>query len=207
MACCLLSLVISAGQSELEQLKKLIAKIDIRRAQVLVEAIIVDLSESAAQKLGVEAAYQSANSQDIPISISRFNDPGTPDLLSIIGSNADDTNQTLALSSVSSLLNTQGLISGFGNYEEGGDNFIGILNTIASDADSNIYATPSHPSLYEINLFREVRARFVLFSSFSDGNYFQLNLMVCNDTFILSVGMKLTLFNFIFNRLKSYSSS
>ena len=137
------SLVISAGQSELEQLKKLIAKIDIRRAQVLVEAIIVDLSESAAQKLGVEAAYQSANSQDIPISISRFNDPGTPDLLSIIGSNADDTNQTLALSSVSSLLNTQGLISGFGNYEEGGDNFIGILNTIASDADSNIYATPS----------------------------------------------------------------
>ena len=47
------SLVISAGQSELEQLKKLIAKIDIRRAQVLVEAIIVDLSESAAQKLGV----------------------------------------------------------------------------------------------------------------------------------------------------------
>ena len=37
---------------------------------------------------------ESANSQDIPISISRFNDPGTPDLLSIIGSNADDTNST-----------------------------------------------------------------------------------------------------------------
>ncbi len=35
------------------------------------------------------------------------------------------------------------MIAGLGDYEEGKDNFVGILNAIASDADSNILSTPS----------------------------------------------------------------
>jgi general secretion pathway protein D len=41
------------------------------------------------------------------------------------------------------LLNTQGLVAGFGDLTKGDDNFIGILNAIASDTDSNILSTPS----------------------------------------------------------------
>ncbi len=137
------SLVLSADQSVLEQLKKLISKLDIRRAQVLVEAIIVDLSEEAAQKLGVEAAYQSSDSESFPVGLTRFNSGNSPDLLSIVGSTIDENDQSLSTSALSSLLNTQGLIAGLGDYEEGKDNFVGILNAIASDADSNILSTPS----------------------------------------------------------------
>ena len=43
------SLIISAEESTLDIIKNLVAKIDIRRAQVLVEAIIVELSETAAK--------------------------------------------------------------------------------------------------------------------------------------------------------------
>jgi general secretion pathway protein D len=40
-------------------------------------------------------------------------------------------------------LNTQGLIAGFGNLNKNGDSFIGIINAIAEDQDSNILSTPS----------------------------------------------------------------
>ena len=48
------SLVISSEESNLPGIRNLISKLDIRRAQVLVEAIIVELSETAAKNLGVE---------------------------------------------------------------------------------------------------------------------------------------------------------
>ena len=49
----------------------------------------------------------------------------------------------LLTTAISSLLNTQGLVAGFGDMESGEGNFVGILNAIASDTDSNILSTPS----------------------------------------------------------------
>ena len=49
----------------------------------------------------------------------------------------------LTNTAISSLLNTQGLVAGFGDLTEGEDNFVGILNAIAEDTDSNILSTPS----------------------------------------------------------------
>ena len=43
------SLIISAEETTMDAIKNLVAKLDIRRAQVLVEAIIVELSETAAK--------------------------------------------------------------------------------------------------------------------------------------------------------------
>ena len=137
------SIIISSDESNITTLKNLISKLDIRRAQVLVEAIVVELSENAANDLGVETVFSGgSNNGEIPIGITRFNDSG-PDLLSIVGSTTDSTDTTLAASSLTSLLNTQGLVAGFGDLTKGEDNFIGILNAIASDTDSNILSTPS----------------------------------------------------------------
>ena len=59
---------------------------------MLVEAVIVELSENAANDLGVEAVFSGGSENgEIPIGITRFNDSG-PDLLSIVGGAADDTN-------------------------------------------------------------------------------------------------------------------
>jgi general secretion pathway protein D len=79
------SIVISSDQSNISTLKNLISKLDIRRAQVLVEAVIVELSENAANDLGVETVFSGGSENgEIPIGITRFNDSG-PDLLSIAG--------------------------------------------------------------------------------------------------------------------------
>ena len=136
------SLIISSAEENLNSIKNIIAKLDIRRAQVLVEAIVVDLSEQGAKSLGVEAIFSGDADDSIPIGVTRFSGTG-PDLLSIAGASDDDTNVTLTTTAVSSLLNTQGLVAGFGDVRNGDDNFVGILNAIASDTDSNILSTPS----------------------------------------------------------------
>ena len=136
------SLIISSAEENLNSIKNIIAKLDIRRAQVLVEAIVVDLSEQGAKSLGVEAIFSGDEDDSIPIGVTRFSGTG-PDLLSIAGASDDDTNVTLTTTAVSSLLNTQGLVAGFGDVRNGDDNFVGILNVIASDTDSNILSTPS----------------------------------------------------------------
>ena len=137
------SIIISSDESNITTLKNLISKLDIRRAQVLVEAIVVELSENAANDLGVETVFSGgSNNGEIPIGITRFNDSG-PDLLSIVGSATDSTDTTLAASSLTSLLNTQGIVAGFGDLTSGGDSFAAIINAIARDTNSNILSTPS----------------------------------------------------------------
>ena len=136
------SLIISSAEANLDTIKNIISKLDIRRAQVLVEAIIVELSETAAKNLGVETIYNGSNSDSVPIGVTRFGGAG-PDLLSIVGAASNDQDVNLNTSAISSLLNTQGLVTGFGDLSDGGDKFIGIINAIAQDTNSNILSTPS----------------------------------------------------------------
>ena len=136
------SLVISSAEDNLNSIRNIVSKLDIRRAQVLVEAIVVDLSEKAATRLGVEAIYSGNDEDSIPIGITRFSGSGA-DLLAIAGAADNESDVTLTNTAVSSLLNTQGLVAGFGDLTKGKDNFVGILNAIAEDTDSNILSTPS----------------------------------------------------------------
>jgi len=135
------SLVISAEESALDVIRNLVAKLDIRRAQVLVEAIIVELSETAARTLGVETIFTGEKGGDIPVGLTRFSDGG-PDLLAIAGSQIETSNASLSSNATASLLNTQGLIAGLGD-PGGSDNFVGIIRAIAEDQNSNILSTPS----------------------------------------------------------------
>ena len=136
------SLIISSAEANLATIRNIISQLDIRRAQVLVEAIIVELSETAASSLGVETVFNGTDKDSVPIGVTRFGGSG-PDLLSIIGSSADEADVNLSTTASASLLNTQGLIAGFGDLTPGKDNFVGIINAISQDSNSNILATPS----------------------------------------------------------------
>jgi len=136
------SLIVSSTEDNLNSIRNIISKLDIRRAQVLVEAIVVDLSENAARRLGVEAIYSGNDKDSIPVGITRFSGSGA-DLLAIAGAADDEQDVTLTTTAISSLLNTQGLVAGFGDLTKGEDNFVGILNAIADDTESNILSTPS----------------------------------------------------------------
>ena len=136
------SLIVSSAEANLATIKNIVSKLDIRRAQVLVEAIIVELSETAAKSLGVETLYNGSDKDSVPIGVTRFGGAG-PDLLSIVGAANNDQDVNLNNTAISSLLNTQGLVTGFGDLSDGGDKFIGIINAISQDSNSNILSTPS----------------------------------------------------------------
>jgi len=135
------SLIISSEATNLEVIRNLISKLDIRRAQVLVEAIIVELSETAAKSLGVETIFAGAQDGNIPVGITRFPNSSNPDLVALAGSLIEDgNNATLNNIASSSLLNSSGLVTGFGDLS-GGDSFAGIINAVADDQNSNILST------------------------------------------------------------------
>ena len=136
------SIIISSEQNNINNVKNLISKLDIRRAQVLVEAIIVELSETAANKLGVESVFSGANSQEIPVGMTRLNSGG-PDLVSIIASGSDQDNAALSSNAVASILNSKGLVAGIGDLTAGEDNFAVLINAIQEDQNSNILSKPS----------------------------------------------------------------
>jgi general secretion pathway protein D len=140
------SIIISAAPDVQASLEAIIHQLDVRRPQVLVEAIIVEISDTAAQELGVQFALAGANS-DVPFISSNFS-RSAPNLLALTGALAGDqfglsdaSRQTLETAAVNSLLGTNG--GTFGGVSKGRDGLFGlIVNAIKADKDSNILSTP-----------------------------------------------------------------
>ena len=134
------ALIISTQPDILKSLKSVISKLDIRRAQVLVEALIVEVSERLARDLGVQFLF-AGDGEKSPVATQRFGTPN-PDLIATIGSEALD-DDSLESRAANSLLGMEGLALGVARYRADGESFAAILNLIAQDADSNVLSTPS----------------------------------------------------------------
>jgi len=138
------ALIISAQPDILKSLESVISQLDIRRAQVLVEALIVEISDKLARDLGVQFLF-SGDGKSSPVATQRFGNPN-PDLISTIGSEAIDdstTSSTMQTRAANSLLALDGLAVGVARYRADGESFATILNLIAQDGDSNVLSTPS----------------------------------------------------------------
>ena len=131
------SLIISAEPDVMTSLTGIISQLDIRRAQVLVEAIIVEISDQLSKDLGFQFLFGGEGSNS-PIASQRLGDPN-PDLSALVGGLA--TGGTTAV--LSTLLSLDGFAAGVGKYKKGGDSFAAILNVLAKNSDSNVLSTPS----------------------------------------------------------------
>jgi general secretion pathway protein D len=131
------ALVITATPKVMRNLMSVIDKLDIRRAQVLVEAIIVDVDLSKSASLGVNWAVYGQGSTAVPA--AAFNSPvnGTSiaDVVELVA------NPTTALANGTAL--PTGGILGVGRVAANGLNFGALLSAIRSDTNSNVVATPS----------------------------------------------------------------
>lgn len=140
------SIIINAEPDTQRELELVVSQLDIRRPQVLVEGIIVEISDTTAQELGVQMLLAGTGSSDTPLAMTRYN-TNTPDLLSLAGAIAtpgdDVTNTSLQDAALASLLGASGATLGFGGQNSDGTLFGLVLNAVDSDADSNLLATPS----------------------------------------------------------------
>ena len=136
------SIVIRSNPQTIKTLTSIVEQLDIRRPQVFVEAIIVEISDESARALGVDTIYSGDATNNTPIAISRFPSTTSPDLLSLAISSDDDSNLGTNAGAAVSLLNTRGFVAGVGNLVDGEDNFAALLSVLKDDSNSNILSTP-----------------------------------------------------------------
>lgn len=137
------TLVISADGETQAEIAGLIRSLDVRRPQVLVEALIVEISDVAARELGVQFALGDTSGKTIPLISTNFN-RSAPNLLSLAGAlgatgaTVDPATRAAALNSLTGL---GGGTIGIGGRS--GDVLFGaILNAVETDNDSNVLSTP-----------------------------------------------------------------
>jgi general secretion pathway protein D len=144
------ALVITAATRSMRALNAVIDKLDIRRPQVYVEAIIAEVTVDKTADLGVNWAIDGTNSS---VGVGGFVSPvgGTSivDLataaLGATATSSTVTGTTGTTASTSGLSNAllNGTTFGVGRLKAAGVNFAAIVRALQSDSRTNILGTPS----------------------------------------------------------------
>jgi len=128
------ALIITAPAKLMRAIMAIIDKLDIRRPQVLVEAIIADIDYNKNAELGVNWAAYSNSGSNVPA--GSFVSPiGGTSIVDLAGAVQNPANVTTTL--------LQGTTIGVGRIAASGLNFAAIVRAIRSDTNDNIIATPS----------------------------------------------------------------
>ena len=129
------AIVVNAPPKMMRSLMSIVDKLDIRRAQVLVEAIIVEVLVDRVSDIGVTWAVEGSGS-NTPVGITNFPASGTNliNLLASAGSGgAVDPSGAIG----------EGVSIGIGRIVDGGTSFAAILSALRADATTNIISTPT----------------------------------------------------------------
>ncbi|MCU7844967.1 MAG: type II secretion system secretin GspD [Candidatus Thiodiazotropha sp. (ex Monitilora ramsayi)] len=124
------ALIISAPPDIFRALEAIIRKLDIRRAQVLVEAIIAEVSYDKAKKLGVQWIVDGSPDGSGPVGVINL---GTPSISDIATAAAAGTAVDLG----------SGTLIGGGKFDSTSVNFAALVQALESDSQSNVLSTPS----------------------------------------------------------------
>lgn len=130
------ALVIAASPSVLREIRTVIAQLDLRKPQVLIEAVIAEVSQDQAQRLSAQLIYADQQAGGY---LTQFDNL----LATIIGvgggeitSNSDAA--TAALNSV------QGAVIGGGNFDSADGSGFGLLiQALETDTSTRVLSTPS----------------------------------------------------------------
>lgn len=133
------SLIITAEPENMQAIEGVIRQLDVRRAQVLVEAVIAEISTDTTQELGVQWILGGSSNSVMPLGASNFNNAGTS--IINLATAAYQVDQTGSLSNLPSI--GAGSFLGLGRFSNSGFNFGMLLRALASDTNANILSTPS----------------------------------------------------------------
>ena len=130
------AIVVNAPPKMMRSLMTIVDKLDIRRAQVLVEAIIVEVIAGKSSDLGVTWAVDGSGDNALA-GVTNF--PPEVGVVQLAGalSGGGDT-----VTDPSSLIGS-GITLGVGRIGDSGTNFAAILHALQGDADTNIISTPT----------------------------------------------------------------
>ncbi len=118
------ALVITAPASVYPSLRAVIQQLDIRRAQVHIEAIIAEVSVDTSNELGVQWLIDGGNG-DKPVLSTQFSTSGS------------------TIASVASGIIPDGLALGLGQISDSSLSFVTLIRALSGDSETNLLSTPS----------------------------------------------------------------
>lgn len=164
------ALIISAPPKVMANIRQVISLLDIRRAQILVEAIIAEVSGNVNNRLGFDLGSITQNGAIITNSLnalpglagSAISANGDINIAGFAGAVGTNPNANLTLGGALSRTSSAGVTT---------LPFLGLLQAISTDNNSNLLSTPSLITMdnqeAEINVGQEVP---FLTGSFTNGN-------------------------------------
>ncbi len=125
------ALIITADTTTLKNLQSVIRQLDIRRAQVLIEAIIAEITVNNSKEVGVGLAVDGTPDKDntIPSVISNFAGAGDAILAALGGTTPTSI--------------PSGLLVGIGETTSSGARYGLLLRALQNDTNTNILSTPN----------------------------------------------------------------
>lgn len=135
------ALVVTAPPKVMRNLQNIIEKLDIRRAQVHVEAIIAEVASNNSAELGITWAVADESGEEGPVGLTNF--PGSGVGIGQVGAAAAASGDNAAAALGNILSSASGLSLGFGRIREGDISFVGLLRALAGNSTTNILSTPS----------------------------------------------------------------
>jgi general secretion pathway protein D len=125
------AVVITAAPDVMRSIEGVIRQLDVRRAQVLVEAVIAEISADNQEQLGVQWIFDGSANGNGPVGIINFTNTGSP-IADIGDSVLNDTVPAF----------TGGTTIGVGSFT-GDFRFAAIIRALSNDAKTNILSTPT----------------------------------------------------------------
>jgi general secretion pathway protein D len=157
------ALIIAAPSDLQRTLGEVVRQLDTRREQVLVEAIIVEISDLAARRLGVQFLLAGEPGSNIPFAATNYSN-AAPNILTVGAAvaarelnnttttvNGNTTTTTtesgisdqLAQAAINSIVAAGGGFAGIATNVGRNGVFGAIINAVRTDTESNILSTPS----------------------------------------------------------------
>jgi general secretion pathway protein D len=126
------ALVITGSPKSMRAVKNVIAQLDIKRSQVMVEAVVAEVSASKASQLGLDWAVFNPDR----IAAAGILDAGT---LSAVAAAASGN----TVAAAGAIGNLTGVTAAAGRIRDEGTSFAILLRALQGDGDTNILSTPT----------------------------------------------------------------
>jgi len=161
------AIVVKADPGTMSEILSLLEKLDTPRAQVMIEAAIVEVAIDEGSSLGVEMAAGDEGGDSVPLVSTSLN--GVISTL-LAGTISPDNSQISVINGLSSIASPT--LAG-AKIDTEGVSFGAVVNALANNSDANLLSTPSILTLdnqeAKILVGREVPFRTGSFSTTGDG--------------------------------------
>lgn len=127
------ALVVRGEPSMMQEAEQIVAQLDIRRAQVMIEAAIVEISDELGQDLGVQVAVGDESGESTPVAGTNFGNVGRS-LGDVLGAIINDSLIAPA---------SGGITVGAGQRDEDGLSWGVLLQALSTSTAANLLSTPS----------------------------------------------------------------